>query len=351
MATIKDVAQAADVSLGTVSNYLNGNVPVAEETALRVQTAIDSLGYQVNLGARALRSKQTRSVGFVVPDISNPFYAEVARATEHTPWEQGFQMFLCDSARDEEWEAAYLNTLVKRQVDGVLMIYARERTGLGEVLERAKVPCVFIDRDYLGATSVTTDNYLGGQLAARHLTALGHTRIGMLVGGRDVRNIQERLRGFRDELSANGVGLDERYILYGAQTLELGLRVTELLELDPAPTALFTTNDVVAIGAWRTLLERGVRIPEDVSLVGFDDIKMSSLLVPPLTTVAQDKTALGREAVRALLGLIDGRDVVGTTQVAPRLVVRGSSARNPSARNPSARNPSARNPEVKGGGS
>lgn len=324
MATIKDVARLAGVSLGTVSNYLNGRALVAKPTAERIQRAIDELGYRVDWGARALRMRQTKSVGLIVPDISNPFYSEIARVVAHELWDHGLQTLLCDSTSDEERELAHLHNLASRRVDGVLMIYSSEHANLKHICDGLGLPIAFIDRDVTGFPSVTSDNYLGGKLAAQHLATLGHRRVAVLEGAGGVPNIQRRMDGFRDGLADYGIPLPPANIASGPQSLELGLLAESLMTLEPRPTALFVTNDIVAIGAWRTLLGLGYRIPEDVSLLGFDDIEMSRLLVPPLSTVAQDKAAMGREATLLLLGLIAEEQALPSVVIAPHLVVRGS---------------------------
>lgn len=326
MATIKDVARLAGVSLGTVSNYLNGRAPVAKPTAGRIQKAIDELGYRIDWGARALRVRRTKSVGLIVPDISNPFYSEIARVVAHELWDHGFQTLLCDSASNEEREFMHLHNLASRRVDGVLMIYSSERADFKHIGDDLDVPISFIDRDMPGFPSVTSDNYLGGKLAAQHLVTLGHRCVAVLEGAGGVPNIQRRMAGFRDGLASYGVSLPAANVATGPQSFELGLLAESLMTLEPQPTALFVTNDIVAIGAWRTLLGLGYRIPEDVSLLGFDNIEMSRLLIPPLSTVAQDKVAMGREATLLLLGLIAGEQTPSSVVIAPHLVFRGSTA-------------------------
>ena len=323
--TIRDVARRAEVAVGTVSHHLNGTARVAEGTARRIQAAIDDLGYRIDLAARSLRSRRTQSVGLVLPNISNPFYAEVARAIEHALWDRGFQTLLCDSSQDLERERLHLEALESRRVDGILMIRTAGWRLPRARLERPRVPIVFVDRGVEGMHSVTTDNRLGGELAARHLAELGHRSVAILAGENVVGNVRERLAGFKAEFRRHGVAVRARDVVTGPQAVELGYEVKELMGRRPRPTAVFATNDIVAIGAWRQLLGMGLRIPGEVSLVGFDDIEMSGLLLPPLTTIRQDKTALGREATSLLLRLLAGeRPAVCQTLIPPQLVVRGS---------------------------
>lgn len=332
--TIKDVASAAGVSVGTVSNFLNGTAHVGDARAARIQAAIEALGYQVDLAARGLRSGTTRTVGLLVPNISNPFFGEVARSIEHALTEHGFQTFLCDTGEDPEREEAYLANLAGRRVDGLLVIYASERADPGRLRAPEGVPLVFVDRGVPERPSVTIDNRLGGRLAARHLLGLGHRRIGILVGGREVRNVAIRLEGFLEELTAQGAEPPPEYVVEGDQQLALGSRVDELMALPEPPTAVFATNDIVAVGAWQRLLSLGLRVPDDVSLMGFDDIELCRSLIPPLTTVAQDKQAMGRRATERLLQAIALRAADGSAarasdafeMIEPRLVVRESTA-------------------------
>ena len=322
---MKDVAKAAGVSLGSVSHYLNDRVPVSPAKAERIQRAVDALGYRVDQGARSLRRGQTHTVGLIVPNISNPFYAELARAIEHRLWDKGFQTFLCDSAHDAARERAHFINLLDRRADGILVIYSSEKGDLPGLAGKTKTPVVFLDRPVSGQVSVASDNRLGGQLAAEHLLTLGHTRIGALIGDAEVLNMRSRMDGFVAALAEGGVGLETSYICHGAQDLLLGERAAELMRLPEPPTAIFATNDIVAVGAWRTLLGRGYRIPEDVSLLGFDDIEIGRLLLPALTTVAQDISMLSARATELLLNPPQN-PVAGRGVVTPRLIARGSTA-------------------------
>jgi LacI family transcriptional regulator len=335
MATIREVAAAAGVSVGTVSNFLNARVTVAASTAARIQEAIDLLGYRVDASARAFRTRQTNSIGLVVPNVTNPYFAEIARAVAHALWKHGIQTFLCDAADDEAVEQAHVEQLIDRRVDGILMSYTSEPGRILDQVAGLGVPIVFIDRAVPGHHSVETDNRCGGALAARHLVALGHRRVGVLAGAVRLPNIRERVQGFVDEMCANGVEVTEGDVLGGPQAAELGRRVCELMDRPSRPTAVFATNDIVAIGAWRALVEIGVRVPEQISLVGFDDIEMSRLTVPDMTTIAQDKVGIGQAATTLLLDVMRGRtEAPRHVRMEPRLLVRGSTARaaDPEAR-------------------
>jgi LacI family transcriptional regulator len=329
-ATMLDVARVAGVALGTVSNHLNGSVHVSPKTAQKIDKAIARLGYRIHLGARSLRSQRTQTVGLVLPNISNPFYAEIARAVEHALWEKGLQVLLCDSSQNEDRERLHLENLESRRVDGIMLVHWDRPPR--ELLQRLSVPVVCLDRVIDGQLSVTTDNRLGGRLAARHLVAQGHRRIAILAGQPTDNNVRERLQGFMAVLSEQP-GIEKPQMLTGPeQAIELGYDVGRLLEGGGAPpTAIFSTNDIVAVGAWRSLLELGIRIPQDMSLIGYDDIEMTRLLIPPMTTVAQDKSAVARAATDLLMRVLDGdaeqqQEERRVIRVPPRLVVRGSTA-------------------------
>ena len=328
-ATIVDVARAAGVAVGTVSNHLNGSSHVSPKTAEKIERAIARLGYRIHLGARSLRSQRTHTVGLIMPSISNPFYAELAQALENVLWERGYQMLLGYSSMDEDRERKQLDSLESRRVDGVFLIHSL--TPPRDRLKRMSLPVVCLDRAIEGQLSVSTDNVLGGRLAARHLVALGHRRIAILAGQPSDLNIQDRLKGFTAVLSELK-DCEEPQILTGPrQAIELGYEVGRLLEGGRhPPTAIFAANDTVGVGAWRSLLEFGIRVPQDISIVGYDDIEMTRLLIPPMTTVAQDKVGMAREAVGLLLQVLERDAMVPAerqiVRVPPHLIVRGSTA-------------------------
>jgi LacI family transcriptional regulator len=330
-ATITSVARVAGVAVGTVSKHLNGSGPVAVGTARRIQRAIDQLGYRVNLSARSLRARRSDSIGLVLPNLTNPFFAELAHAIQQAVTERGLQTLLCESDENPEREQRLLEDLEARQVDGVLFVRAGERNVPGA---GGRLPIVYVDRAVSGRHSVGTDNRLGGALVAQHLLSLGHRRIAVLRADRASVACAERVRGLAAALRRRGASLREEDVLSGttglgahAQALECARRVQDLMRGRQPPTAIFATSDILAIAATRRLLELGYRIPEDVSVVGFDDIEMSSLVYPALTTVRQDRAAMAREAIGALELLMGGEETPpAEALVEPRLVVRSSTA-------------------------
>lgn len=236
-------------------------------------------------------------------------------------------LILSDSDEDSQREVHLLKNLFSQRVDGVLMVHTGNRDDYAELLGANSTPVVFLDREVIGRRSIVTDNYEGGRLAARHLLDLGHRCFGVLVGQGYIRNVQERLAGFEAELASEGLSLGTEQIVFGSQNLETGRDIEFLLRRSPRPTAVFATNDIIALGAWHEAHNQGIRIPDELSLVGFDDIEMVRWTVPPLTTVAQPKAEIGRKAVLALLDTLEGRgETDSITRLAPRLVQRGSTA-------------------------
>jgi LacI family transcriptional regulator len=329
-ATIRSVAKLAGVAPSTVSHYLNQTAPLSPATAKNVEQAIAALNYRVNLGARSLRLRKTNSIGVVIPNITSPYFGEIAAIMENKLWERGFQTLLSISERSPERELSQVAHLVSRQVDGILLVYCSQKTRVAETLGNIPVPIVFVDRQVTDQYSICTDNVLGGRLAARHLATLGHRVIGVLCGEPSVQNVAERIHGFELELQRFGLEIPGAYKVTGRQDLQLGLRITDLLELEPRPTAIFATNDIVAIGAWRKLVESGFHIPHDISIMGFDDIEISRFLVPPLTTVAQPGREIGAKAVELLIDLVQAGKATKPAEknviLAPTLKIRGSTA-------------------------
>jgi LacI family transcriptional regulator len=331
-ATITSVARVAGVAVGTVSKHLNGSGPVAVATARRIQQAIDRLGYRVNLSARCLRARRSDSVGLILPNLANPFYAELAHAIQQALTERGLQTLLCESDENPDREQRLLEDLEARQVDGVLFVRAADRSSASG----ARIPIVYVDRPVSGRPSVSVDNRLGGALVAQHLLSLGHRKFAVLGADRSFGTTTDRVKGFAAALRRRGATLRDEDVLSvppsnasaHARAIEFGRRVQEVMQSRQPPTALFATSDLLAIASARRLLELGYRIPEDVSLVGFDDIEMSAFVYPPLTTVRQDRALMAREAIGALEQLMDGEEsqVPGEALVEPRLVVRASTA-------------------------
>lgn len=312
------------MSVGTVSHYLNGTANVTPAKSDAVREAMRRLDYTPNANARSLRTQVTRTLGLIVPNLSNPFYAELASNVGSQTFDAGYELLLGSSFDDEACESLHLTALRERRIDGALVVVAG-RSNLQREGRPLPFPCVFVDREVTGGPSVTTDNELGGRLALEHLLSLGHRRIGLLIGDAHVPNIQERLDGACQALDSYGVAVPDGYVITGTQSVETGREARRWWDLDTPPTAVFATNDVIALGVWQSCLEAGVRIPGDVSLVGFDDIQWASLTVPPLTTVRQDLPRMAVRGFELLTAAIGGDALpVATERISPELVVRES---------------------------
>ncbi len=331
-----DVARMAGVSSATVSYVVNnGPRPVSPETRARVLDAIDKLGYRPNAVARNLRRQRTTTLGLILPDAQNPFFAEVARGIESVALEHGYVVIQCHSDFSAARELQFVETLYGERIAGVLWFPTSGDAGPANRLAEYRVPLVVIDRLGPGihAPSVVADNFHGAYLATRHLIDLGHRRIGCIARPSDLSHSEQRIRGYLQALQDGGIAPDEDLIVRSGYRPEAGrVAALELLRRSPAPTAIFAYNDFMAIGALRAAYERRLRVPEDLAVVGFDNIPQAALTCPALTTVSQAKTELGRQAARLLLDMIDGR-TPETNQIVlgVELVIRESTVKNATA--------------------
>jgi LacI family transcriptional regulator len=327
---MRDVAERAGVSVTTVSHVVNETRPVSDELRERVLAAMDELGYQPNLLARSLRRRETHTIGMIVPDSANPFFAEVARGIEDTSFEQSYSVILCNSDGDLDKELLYTNVLAEKRVDGILFVAAGVSTEHIRALQARRMPLVVVDRDIPGVAvdSVLTDNARGGWLATHHLIELGHRRIGCITGPSDVTPSAERITGYRQALRKTGVPVDEGLIVKGDFQYESGYQAArQLLAMDDPPTAIFACNDLMAVGAMSAALESGRQVPADLSVIGFDDVHLASFTNPPLTTVAQPKYEMGVLATKMLLERMQDRDMPPRRQLLDTsLLIRQSTA-------------------------
>jgi LacI family transcriptional regulator len=333
--TIKDIAARAGVSISTVSRVINQSVPVDPATEIRVHEAIGALGYRPNLLARSFRSNVTHTIGLLVPDNSNPFFAEMARVIEDAGFEEGYSVILCNSSLSEEKQGAYVDVLLAKRVDGIVMTSTGLIGGEGACEEidricRAGVPCVVIDRD-LGDSEVDqllVDNHEGGYLAGTYLIDHGHRKLACVVGPSDLTPSAGRIAGFRRAIEEAGVDLPPEAIVRGNGHHDGGSRaVEELLRRGTEFTAIFAFNDEMAIGVIGTLQRAGKRVPQDVSVLGFDDIPYANAIYPALTTVAQPITEMARSGISMLLDRIRQPGGKPRREVLPtRLIERESVA-------------------------
>lgn len=304
---MSEVAERAGVSVTTVSHVVNQTRPVSPELTNRVQAAMQELGYQPNRLARSLRLGKTLTIGMIIPDGVNPFFAEVARGIEDTGFEHGYSVILCNSDGDLEKELHYTKVLNAKRVDGIIFVAVGVSHEHIQMLQARKLPVVVVDREIPGVnvSTVITDNQKGGWLATNHLIELGHRRIACIAGPNNLTPSAARVTGYQQALKAHNIELNETLILRGDFQYQSGYRLMkQLLENKTVPTAVFACNDLMATGALCAAVEMGFRVPEDISIVGFDDIDLASYTTPPLTTIRQPKYEMGVFAVGLLLDQI-----------------------------------------------
>ncbi|MBA2445872.1 MAG: LacI family DNA-binding transcriptional regulator [Nocardioidaceae bacterium] len=327
MATIADVARIAGVSTTTVSRHLAGQ-KIREVEA--VEATIAALDFRASATARSLKSGVTGSVGLVVPDVSNPFFAAVVKGVESVSRQLELNVFLSNTDESVELERSVLGGLIGR-VDGVILAPARENSDNTEQLRRAGVPIVLLDRRLNGCDdldSVLVDSRGGSAQAADHLLSLGHRRIGVISGPLDSTPGRERYEGFMDALTSAGVDLDPEMIQVGDFKHDSGYQATlRLLGLPLPVTAIFSANNLMSTGVLRALHHMGVRVPEELSLVGFDDLELAELLSPPLTVISRPTVEQGVLAMRLLRNRIRGEGPAKAQHIVldTGLTVRGSS--------------------------
>lgn len=331
--TIEDVARLAGVSTATVSRALHEPAKVSADTATRVHAAVQDIGYTLNFAARSLRQRRANALLVVVPNIGNTFYGEVLAGIEAAAHAAGQTILIADSAQDAGREAAYLAWLRNGRVDGVFLMTKPEVdwSTVAPVPETGQRPVVMISEPPVipGTPLVTIDHQAAAQEITAHLIARGHRRIAHVTGPLTTNLRAPRLNGYLAALAAAGLSADPKHILPGDFTADSGARAAEiLLSLTPRPTAVFCANDEMAMGLIGALARRGVRVPEDISVAGFDDIQFAACFVPAITTIRQPRRAMGQAAV-ALMHRLLGRDGADLTapvqQILPHdLVIRDS---------------------------
>lgn len=331
--SMKDVAALAGVSVGTVSNTLNSPDRVSEKSRTRVQAAIDKLGWVRNESARQLRAGASHLIGMVVLDISNPFFTDVVSGAEDAMAETGYSVHVANSGQWPEREAIHLERFEQARVAGVLF------APVGELLDRVLrlrslgIPVVLVDRaaDATEACSVAVDDIAGGRLAAQHLLEMGHRRIAFVGGPRELSQVESRRRGAEYAVDQHSQSV---LIEIPTSALDLGsgsAAARTIVDMEPSkrPTAVFAANDLLAIGLLQGLVLEGLRVPDDIAIVGYDDIAFAAAAAVPLSSVRQPRAEIGAQAARLLLAEIDahGREHVHSAiRFTPELVVRASSS-------------------------
>ncbi|SDF37776.1 LacI family DNA-binding transcriptional regulator [Terriglobus roseus] len=313
MANMHEIAKRAGVSLGTVSNVLNNSAKVREPKRTRVLEAVQEAGYQPSQLARGLRRDTTNMIGMIIPDITNPFFPSVVRGAEDVAFSNGYRLILCNTDNDHSKEIVHLNELRTYLPTGLIVIPSNfsDLTAQAESYRRAGTGVVCIDRlpKHWSGDSVTADNKTGAYNATRHLIQLGHTQLATITGPLHLTNAKERLEGFKRAMKEAKLSLAPEYAQETSFDKQGGYSKTQvLLRLIPRPTAIFAGNDMIALGVLLAVRESGLRCPEDISIIGFDDLDLGETTNPSLSSVSQSGYQLGTTAARLLLDRRQGDD-------------------------------------------
>jgi LacI family transcriptional regulator len=327
--TIKDIAYRANVSVATVSYVINKTRWVSPELTGRVNVAITELGYTPNAVARSLRQSKTKTIGLIVPDNSNPFFAEIAKGVEDAGFDVGYSVILCNSNAMIERELTYLELLKSKQVDGIIFIATTTEINHLKPLIKGGIPAVIFYRqsDDLDVDTLCVDNEQAGFIATRHLIEMGYERIACIQPASPATASGLRVVGYKRAMETSSLSWSERLMPRGDNLLGGGWRAANaLIESGEPFNAVFASNDAMAVGCIRALREAGLRVPEDVSVAGIDDIQLASFCEPTLTTVHQPKYEAGRLAFERLLERIQGEYAGGPREfkLDLRLIVRNS---------------------------
>ena len=335
MSTIRDVAELAGVSTMTVSRVVNNSGYVSEKTRVKVESAITELGYVPNMLGTSLRFKQTMTLALVLTDITNPFWTTIARGVEDAANEKGFSVILCNTDESNEKQEQYLTMLLKRRIDGIILVPTESSPEIVEKIQRQGIAVVLLDRyvENADVDIIRGDSVTGAYEAVRHLLALGHRRIGMLAGPDNVSTSTNRVIGYRNALRDAGIAEAEEQLVWGKFTDESGYEMAKvMLTAVSPPTAIFAANNFIAIGAMQAAQELGVRIPEDLSIVAFGDIPVAMNPNPFLTVMEFPIYEMGYQATQLLFERIAGdgpaeyKDVIFPAKIS----IRKSTAAPPS---------------------
>jgi len=306
--TIKDVARLAGVHPSTVSRVINDDFRISEKTKNKVLLIIKKLGYTPNAIARGLKTKRTHTLGMLIPDITNPFFAEIARGVEDAANKNNFNVILCNTDDKPKKERTYLEILRGKRVDGLILgtAHIKDKSILG--LEKKKFPYILVSRNIekLNKNCIIVDDVEGGIMATEYLIKIGHRRIAHITGPLKTRSALNRLKGYKLVLKKHGIEYKDELVGEGDFKIKGGYQVMKrFLKLAEPPTAIFAANDLLALGAMQAIQKKNFHIPEDFSVIGFNDIKLASFIYPPLTTIRQPMLEMGALAVKMLIKIIE----------------------------------------------
>lgn len=333
MATIKDVAEHANVSVATVSKYLNKKGNVKKENEKAIREAIEELDYEINQIARGLKTDETMTIGVLIPSLENIFFTTVVSHIERELQQNNYSAIVCDYRRDREIEKEKINFLLKKKVDGIIMVPMGGETSLVHRVVNEGVPVVILDRKIKGVDScdeILVDNINASYEAIEELIRHGHRRIGIISGPEDVYTAKQRLKGYYRVYEDYGLDIDEELIKYGDYQIQGGYdKLIELIELENPPTAIFVTNYFMTIGSIIAINEKEIKVPEDLSMIGFDNIQqLSEIVKPKLTIVVQPMKKLGITAAKTMLEKIKNNEenhkLYTTYRLKTNLINKGS---------------------------
>ncbi|EJB8348636.1 substrate-binding domain-containing protein [Vibrio cholerae] len=329
MATMKDIARLAGVSTSTVSHVINKSRFVSDEIAERVNNAAQQLNYAPSALARSLKMNRTKTIGMLVTTSTNPFFGEVVKGVERSCYHQGYNLILCNTEGDNQRMKASINTLLQKRVDGLLLMCSTLEGERLDVFDRyPDIPIVVMDwGPILFASDKIQDNSLqGGYMAAKHLIECGHKEIGCITGPLIRHQAQMRYEGYKRALAEAGIAINPDWIVESDFECEGGYQAfKKLYQRGKLPSALFVSNDMMAMGVIQAASQRGFRVPDDLSLIGYDDVHIAKFMTPALTTIHQPKYRLGKAAVDTLLYRLENPDTTAqVVQLEPTLVVRNS---------------------------
>ena len=330
-ATMKDVALQANVSTATVSRALMNPEKVSQATRNRVEQAALEVGYLPQMQGRNMKRNESRTILVIVPDICDPFFSEVIRGIEVTAAAQGYLVLIGDCAHQNQQEKTFIDLIITKQIDGMLLLGSRLPFD-ASIEEQRNLPPMVMANEFapeLGLPTVHIDNLTAAFDAVNYLHELGHQRIGCIAGPEEMPLCHYRLQGYVQALRRSGITVDPHYIARGNFTYEAGASALEqLLALPKPPTAVFCHSEIMALGALSWAKRQGLKVPEDLSIIGFDNISLAEFCDPPLTTVSQPRFDIGREAMLLLLNQLSGQFVdSGSRLLDCELIVRGSTSK------------------------
>lgn len=324
--TLKEIAQMAEVSTATVSKILNGKDKyISEATRQKVLDIAEREGYIPNAIAKSLKMKSTKTLGIIIPDVMNLFFSELARGVEDAAERKGYSVILCNSDNKLSKEEKYIQVLQEKMVDGI--IFTASEQSINRSLKRRNIPLVLLDRDISiddEVGRIVVENEEGAYKATKHLISKGCKNIGFISSDAVNKSSGQRLKGYKRAIFEEGLDFDEENIYLQNYSIETGYKGTKALLGRKDLDGICCGNDLIAIGAMKALKEKNIKIPDQVKVIGFDDIQISQYTDPPLTTIKQPTYELGEEAVNMLIGIIEKRDISMSQILKTKLIERGS---------------------------